>query len=106
MAAEDAPDRTDGSRAGQLFRVESRHSTLSLWRKGRSFLANLVLSAFSGPATWPPVDIVLVELSSSLVVRRWHEGGEEAAGLLRLLSDDLTTMRPDEFIEKWDVPVK
>lgn len=104
MAAEETADPTDGSRAGQFFRAESRHSTLSPWRKVRSFLANLVFSAFAGPATWPPVDIVLVDLSSSLVVRRWHEGGEEAAGLLRVLTDDLTTMRPDEFIDKWDVP--
>ena len=99
--AEDTADLANGSRAGQLFRAESRHSTLSPWRKVLSFLANLV---FSASATWPPVDIVLVNLSSSLVVRRWHEGGEEAACLLRLLTDDLTTMIPDEFIDKWDVP--
>ena len=104
MAAEETPDLTDESRAGQFFSAESRHSTVSPLRKVRSFLANLVLSAFSGPATWPPVDIVLVDLSTGSVVRRWHEGGEEAAALLRILSDDLTTMRPDEFIEKWDVP--
>lgn len=106
MAAEESADLTDGSRAGQFFQAESRHSTLSPWRKVRSFLANLMLSAFAGPATWPPVDIVLVDLSSSLVVRRWHAGGEEAAGLFRLLSDDLTSMHPTEFIDKWDVPVE
>jgi hypothetical protein len=106
MAAEEAAFPTDGSEAGQRFRVESRHSTLSPWRKVRSFLVNLVSCAFAGPATWPPVDIVLVDLANSLVVRRWHEGGEQAAGLLGLLSDDLTTMRPDEFIDTWGVPVE
>lgn len=105
MAAEESPDPIDEPRAGLFYRAESRHSTLSGWRKVRSFLSNVALSAFAGPATWPPVDIVLVDLSSGLVVRHWHEGGEEAAGLLRLLSDDLATLRPEEFIEKWDVPV-
>ena len=100
MAAEGTPD----TRADHLFRVESQPSTVSSLRKVRSFIANLVLSLFSGPATWPPVDVVLVELSTGVVVRRWHEGGEEAAGLLSVLSDDLATMAPDTFIEKWDVP--
>ena len=104
MATEETPELTDDSRAGQFFSADSRHSTVSPWRKVRSFLGNLMLSAFGGPASWPPVDIVLVDLSTGLVVKRWHEGGEEAAGLLRLLSDDLTTRPRDEFIEKWDVP--
>jgi hypothetical protein len=104
MAAEETPDVTDETRAEHFFRAESQHSTVSLWRKVRSFIANLVSSSFSGPASWPPVDVVLVDLSTGLVVRRWHEGGEEAVGLLRVLSDDLTTMAPNDFIEKWDVP--
>ena len=103
MAAADTPGPPD--RAGHFFRAESRHSTLPLLRKVRSLVGNLVLSALTGPTTWPPVDIVVVDLSSGLVVRRWHEGGEEAAALLRVLSDDLVTMAPDEFIEKWDLPV-
>ena len=56
------------------------------------------------PASWPPVDIVVVDLSTGFVVKRWHEGGDEAAGLLRISNDDLITMPRDEFIEKWDVP--
>ncbi len=104
MAAEETPDLTD--RAERFFRAESRHSTLSRLKKVRSFVRNLVLSALTGPSTWPPVDIVLVDLSTGLVVRRWHEGGEDAAGLLRLLSDDLATMAPDEFIEKWQLPAR
>jgi hypothetical protein len=95
----------DESRAVQFFRAESRHTSVSSGRKIRSFLANLAASALSGPVTWPPVDIVLVDLSTGLVVRRWHEGGEEAAGLLRLLNDDLSALRADEFIDKWDIPV-
>ncbi len=104
MAGDETPDLTAESRAGECFRVESRDSTVSPSRKVRSFLANLLLSALSGPTTWPPVDIVLVDLSTGFVVRRWHEGGEEAAGLLRVLNDDLITMPPEEFVEKWDVP--
>ncbi len=102
MTAEETPDLTH--RAEHFFRAESRHSTVSRLRKVRSFVGNLVLSALTGPSTWPPVDIVLVDLSTDLVVQRWHEGGEQAAGLLRLLTDDLTTMTPDEFIEKWGFP--
>ena len=106
MAAEETSDLTNDTRAEQCFRAESRHSTLSPWRKGGLFVSNLVSSVFTGSATWPPVDIVLVELSTGSVVRRWHEGGEEAAGLLRVLSDDLVTMAPDAFIDKWDLPVR
>jgi len=104
MTAEESSDLTGETRAEDLFRAESRHSTVSSSRKIRSFVGNLVTSAFAGPATWPPVDIVLVEISTGLVVRRWHEGGEQAAALLALLNDDLITMAPEEFIEKWDVP--
>ena len=103
MAPDETSYFTDETRAERFFRAEPRHSTVSSWRKVRSFVGNLVSSAFFGPATWPPVDIVLVDLSTGLVVRRWHEGGGEAAELLRVLSDDLITMAPDEFIEKWDV---
>lgn len=105
MAADETPDLTAESRAEEFFRVESRDSTVSRSRKVRSFLANLLLSALTGPTTWPPVDIVLVDLSTGFVARRWHEGGEEAAGLLRILSDDLITLPAKEFIEKWDVPL-
>ena len=105
MGTEQTPDLTDESRAGQFFSAESRHSTVSPWRKVRSFLGNLVSSAFTSAApSWPPVDIVLVDLSTGFVVKRWHEGGDAATALLGILSDDLTTMRRDEFIEKWDVP--
>jgi hypothetical protein len=104
MAAE-MPDSADESRAAHVFRAETRHSTVSTWRKLRSFVANLAASAFSGPVSWPPVDVVLVDIATGAVVRRWHEGGEEAAGLLRLLNDDLSAMGADEFIDKWDVPV-
>jgi hypothetical protein len=105
--ADDTNDLADEARAGQFFRVESQGSTISASRKVRSFLANLVSSAvqLTAPTTWPPVDIVLLELSTGLVVRRWHEGGEDAASLLMILNDDLITMRPEKFIEKWDVPV-
>ena len=106
MAAEGTPHLTDESPAGQFFRAESRDSSVSPWRKVRSFLVNLVSSAFTGPATWPPVDIVLVDVSTGAVVRRWHEGGEDAAGLLNILRDDLSTMRADDFIQKWDVPAR
>lgn len=105
MAADETPDLTAGSRAGEFFLVESRDSTVSPSQKIRTFLANLLLSALTGPTTWPPVDIVLVDLFTGFVVRRWHEGGEEAAGLLRILRDDLITMPAKEFIEKWDVPL-
>ena len=105
MAPEETSYFTDETRAEHLFRAEQRHSTVSSWRKVRSFAGNLVSSAFLvEPTSWPPVDIVLVDLSTGLVVRRWHEGGGAAAELLRVLSDDLITMAPDEFIEKWDVP--
>ena len=104
MATEETGGLTAELPAEQFFSAESRPSTVSPWRKMRSFLGNLMLSAFSGPASWPPVDIVLVDLSTGSVVRRWHEGGEEAARLLTLLSDDLATMRRDEFVQKWDVP--
>jgi hypothetical protein len=102
-APEETSYLTDETRAEHLFCAEPRHSTVSSWRKVQSFVVNLVSSAYFGPATWPPVDIVLVDLSTGEVVRRWHEGGGEAAELLRVLSDDLLTMAPDEFIEKWDV---
>lgn len=104
MTAEGTADRADEARAGHRFGAESRHSTASRWRWVRSFLGNVASSVIAGPATWPPVDIVVVELSTGSVVRRWHDGGEEAAGLLRGLNDDLLTLSPDEFIEKWDLP--
>ena len=105
MAAQENPDGDEAMRAEQVFRAESRHSTLSPWRKGRSLVVNLVLSVFSGPASWPPVDIVLEDLATGRVVRRWHEGGDEAVSLLGILRDDLVTMTPDAFMAKWDVPV-
>ncbi len=77
MAVEETPHLAEESRAGHFFRAQLRHSTYSPWRKVRSFLGNLVLSAFTGPGTWPPVDIVLVDLSTGLVVRRWQEGGKK-----------------------------
>ena len=106
MAAEDTPDLTDETRAEHVFRAESRPSSVSPWRKLRSFVGNLALTAFSGPVTWPPVDVVVVDRSTGLVVRRWHEGGDEAATLLGVLRDDLSTMAPGEFIDKWDLPVR
>jgi hypothetical protein len=50
------------------------------------------------------VDVVLVDVSTGLVLRRWHEGGDEAAGLLSVLTDDLMALTPEQFIEKWDFP--
>jgi hypothetical protein len=70
----------------------------------RSLPANL-LSAVTvgGSASWPPVDVLVVDASTDRTVRVWHEGGSEAATLLQVLNDDLAAMELDDFLQKWDL---
>ena len=93
-------------RAADRFRVESRPSTISLSKKVRTFVLNLFSAAVTGPATWPPVDVVLIDESTKGVVKTWHEGGEEASRLVTVLEEDLVGMSLDDFVEKWDVPTR
>jgi hypothetical protein len=65
---------------------------------------NLFPAAFSGPATWPPVDVVLVDQSTEGIVKTWHEGGDEASVFMAVLKEDLVGMSLDDFVEKWDLP--
>jgi len=91
--------------ASARFRVESRRTTLSLGRKARTLVANLLAAGFTGLSlNWPPIDVVLLDTATGRVVKRWQEHGNGAAELMTTISEDLDGMTPDDFVEKWDVP--
>ena len=92
--------------AEDRLRVEARPSTVSGFKKVRSFAVNAVLAAFSGPVSWPPVDIVLIDEVSGETVRTWHEGGDAASLLTAVLNEDLAEMTLDDFAEKWDLSIQ
>ncbi len=74
--------------ASERFRVESRKSTLSLGRKARAFVANLLAGAlFENKLDWPPIDVVLLDAATGGVVKRWHEHGNRAAELMTALKE-------------------
>ena len=53
----------------------------------RSLAGNLLAAVTVGSTpTWPPVDVVVVDVSTNRTLRVWHEGGEEAATLMSVLN--------------------
>jgi hypothetical protein len=91
-------------RASERFRIDSQHTTISLGRKVRTIVANLVASGFTGLSlNWPPIDVVLIDAGTGAVIKRWHEHGNGAAELLRTLNEDVGGLTVDDFVEKWDV---
>ena len=65
---------------------------------------NLLLAAITGPSSWPPVDVVVIDQPTGRTVKTWHEGGEAASLLAAVLNEDLETMTLGDFLEKWDLP--
>lgn len=90
--------------AAARLRVETRGSGISPARWMRSVVATLVSATLGHSDSWPPVDVVLVDTSDGRTLRVWQEGGDNAATLLSILNEDLSTMSLGLFLEKWDVP--
>ena len=89
--------------AGDRLRVETRESSISMSKKVRAFVVNLVLAAVTGPSSWPPVDVVLIDKPTGRTVKTWHEGGEGASLLTTVMNEDLATMTLGDLVEKWDL---
>lgn len=69
--------------AASRLRVESRRPQISAGKWVRSLVGNLLAAVPVGiPPTWPPVDVIVVDVSTNRTPRVWHEGGEEAASLM------------------------
>ena len=90
-------------RAGERLRVEARPSSISGWRRTRSYVLNLLAALISGPVSWPPVDIVLIDLPTGRILKTWYEGGDDASIMLSVLNEELAEMPYGEFLEKWDI---
>lgn len=90
--------------AADRLHVDARPTTVSTSKRVRAFVGNLFLAVITGPSTWPPVDVVLVDESTGRALKTWHEGGAGASLLIEVLNEDLAKMTLDEFVEKWDVP--
>jgi hypothetical protein len=93
--------------ASERFQVESRRTTLSVGRKVRTLVANLLAGGFAGlTLNWPPIDVVLLDSATGGVVKRWQEHGNGAAALMATLNEDLAGMTLDDFVKKWDIPTR
>lgn len=90
--------------AGHRLHVETRQSTISMSKRVRALAGNILLALITGPSSWPPVDVVLVDEPTGRTVKTWQEGGEGASLLVTVLKDDLMKMTLNEFVEKWDLP--
>lgn len=91
--------------AAARLRADTRGSAISPGRWVRAVVTNLVAGATLGHSdSWPPIDVVLIDTSDGRTLRVWKEGGDNAATLLSILNEDLSTMALDDFLEKWDVP--
>ena len=88
--------------AASSLRVESRRPKMSAGRWVRSLVGNLLGAVTLGiTPTWPPVDVIIVDVSTNRTLRVWHEGGEEGARLMSVLNADLNSMRLEVFLEEW-----
>ncbi len=88
--------------AAHSLRVESRRPKISAGKWVRSLAGNLLAAVTVGSTpTWPPVDVIVVDVSTNRTLRVWHEGGEEAATLMSVLNEDLNSMRLEVFLEEW-----
>ncbi len=96
----------DDQVAGGRLRAETRASSLSAGKRARSFAGNLLgeLVNLGAAGSWPPVDVVLIDVATGRTVKTWHEGGADASVLLSVLQEDLAKMPYGEFVEKWDIP--
>jgi hypothetical protein len=96
------PVTGDDMLAASSFGVESRRPKISAGKWVRSLAGNLLAAVTVGSTpTWPPVDVIVVDISTNRTLRVWHEGGEEAATLMSVLNEDLNSMRPEVFLEEW-----
>ena len=75
--------RGDDMPAASSLRVESRRPQISAGKWVRSLVGNLLAAVTVGiTPTWPPVDVIVVDVSTNRTLRVWHEGGEGAASLM------------------------
>ncbi len=89
--------------AGEWLRVEAKPSTMSHRRQIRSFVLNLLAEFVPVLVKWPPVDVVLIDMPTSRILKTWHEGGEDAFILVSVLNEELADMPYGEFVDKWDI---
>ena len=68
----------------------------------RSLVGDLLAAVtVESTPTWPPVDVIVVDVSTSRTLCVWHPVGEEAASLTSVLNEDLNSMRLEVFLEEW-----
>ncbi len=94
----------DGLRHAGRVQPPSRISpTEDVGRQTGTFLVGNLLAAVTlGIApTWPPVDVIIVDVSTNRTLPVWREGGEEGATLMSVLNEDLNSMRLEVFLEEW-----
>lgn len=89
--------------AGKWLRVEAKPSTMSRRRRIISFVLHLLSEFVPVPVKWPPVDVVLIDMRTSRILKTWHEGGEDASILVSVLNEELADMPYGEFMDKWDI---